>query len=124
MSGKSIFVVDDDDMQRAMLVDHVKKNPLYKVQAFSTGEECLQSLSQGPDVVILDYELNSKVAHAQNGYEILQQIKKLDRSICVIMLSSQMQYGKAMQTVVKGALEYIVKDHTAFKKIDGILEGL
>ena len=56
--------------------------------------------------------------------EILQQIKKADKKICVIMLSSQSQYGKALQTIIKGALEYVVKDDAAFKKIDRILEGL
>ncbi len=40
------------------------------------------------------------------------------------MLSSQSQYGKALQTIIKGALEYVVKDDAAFKKIDRILEGL
>ncbi len=40
------------------------------------------------------------------------------------MLSSQAQYGMALQTIVKGALEYVVKDNDAFKRIDAILASL
>ena len=121
---KSIFVVDDDEMLRTMLNDHLQKNPLYKVQEFSTGEDCVKALHNNPDVIILDFELNTVVPNAANGLEILQQIKKIDKKICVIMLSSQSQYGKALQTIVKGALEYVVKDNDAFKKIDSILASL
>ena len=124
LKTKTIFVTDDDEMLRAMLCDHLQRNPLYKVQAFPTGEDCIKNLHQNPDVVILDYQLNTVVPTAGDGLAILQQIKKIDEKICVIMLSSQSQYGKALQTIVKGALEYVVKDNDSFKKIDKILESL
>jgi two-component system, OmpR family, response regulator len=124
LNRKSIFVVDDDEMMRTMLCDHLLKNPVHQIEAFATGEDCVRNLHRRPDVVILDYQLNSAVSDASDGLEILQKIKKADRNICVIMLSSQTQYGKALQTIVKGALEYVVKDKEAFKRIDGILESL
>ena len=120
---KNIFVVDDDELMSAMLRDHLLKSPLNKVTVFNTGEECIRHLHQNPDVIILDYELDSVNADAADGYQILQQIKKLDRDVHVIMLSSQDEYGKALQTIVKGALEYVVKGDDAFKRIDHILAG-
>jgi len=119
---KHLFVVDDDEMMAMMLHDHLKKNPLHKVTVFNTGEDCVKNLHLAPDVIILDYELNSISADAADGYHILQQIKKLDRDVKIIMLSSQDEYGKALQTIVKGALEYVVKGDDAFKRIDHILE--
>lgn len=121
LKQKHIFVVDDDELMSAMLRDHLLKNPLNKVTVFNTGEDCVKNLYQNPDVIILDYELDSVSADAANGYQILQQIKKLDRDVHVIMLSSQDEYGKALQTIVKGALEYVVKGDDAFKRIDHIL---
>ena len=118
---KNIFVVDDDEMMVELLADHLRKNPLHKVTAFSTGEECIASLSLGPDVIILDYQLNNIVPDAGDGMQILQQIKKLDKTVKVIMLSSQDEYGKALQTVMKGAQEYVVKNDDAFRRIDAIL---
>jgi len=118
---KNIFVVDDDELMAAMLKDHLLKNPLNKVTVFNTGEDCIKNLHLGPDIIFLDYELDSINTAAADGYQILQQIKKLDKDVQVIMLSSQDEYGKALQTVVKGALEYVVKGDDAFKRIDRIL---
>lgn len=121
---KKIFVVDDDEMIRAMLSDNLKKNPMNQVETFSTGEECLANLNKLPDVIVLDYQLNSVDPNAGDGLQILEQIKKANKQLCVIMLSSQTQYSKAVQTVVKGALEYVVKDDNAFKRVEKIIDGL
>ena len=120
---RNIFVVDDDEMMASMLADHLQKNPFHKVTVFHTGEECVANLRMDPDVIILDYQLNNIVPDAADGLQILQQIKKIDRNVHVIMLSSQDEYGKALQTIVKGALEYVVKNDEAFKRIDHILNS-
>ncbi len=120
---KNIFIVDDDKLTSMMLSDHLQENPLNNVTVFHTGEECIKNLQLNPDVIILDYNLSSEVRDAADGMEILQQIKKIDPDVHVIMLSSQDEYGKALQAIVKGALEYVVKDDEAFKRIDHILEG-
>jgi two-component system OmpR family response regulator len=124
MKEKLIFIVEDDEMMSEMLRDYISNNSMNKVLAFGTGEECLQNLNQNPDVIILDYNLNMVVPDAANGLEILEQIKKIDNNICVVMLSSQEQYGKALQTIAKGAIEYVVKDSEAFNKIGRILNSL
>jgi two-component system OmpR family response regulator len=121
---KKIFIVDDDEMLTMMLEDHLSKNSQYSIQSFGTGEECLTQLEQNPDVVILDFNLDSVEPDAKNGLEILKQIKKGHRGVQVIMYSSQKQYGKALQTIGEGAVEYIIKDKDAFSKIERILKGL
>ena len=124
MATKKIFVVDDDEMLTMMLSDHLQKNQEYQVSVFHTGESAIENLNQEPDVVILDYQLNSVVEDAKDGMHILKAIKKMDNNMAVIMLSSQDNYGKAVQTIIKGALEYVVKDDNAFERIDRILQGL
>ncbi len=124
LKEKLIFVIDDDEMLAQMLSDHLQKNPLHKVVHFGTGDEAIRHLVQNPDVIILDFNLDSVEPEAADGMAILQQIKSLDKQACVIMLSSQAQYGMALQTIVKGALEYVVKDNDAFKRIDAILASL
>jgi len=124
MKERLIFIVDDDQMMSQMLSDHLSRNSMYKVMAFGTGEECVEHLVEEPDAVILDYHLNLVKPDAADGLEILQQIKEFDKGICVIMLSSQKQYSKAAQTILKGALEYVVKDENAFRSIDAILASI
>ena len=124
MNHKRIFVVDDDVVLATMLNDHLSENPLHEVFVYNTGEECLNNLHHNPDVIILDYQLNSVEPTAKDGLAILQEIKQFEQGVCVIMLSSQTQYGKAAQTIIKGALEYVIKDKNAFNAIDKILSNL
>lgn len=121
---KKVFVVDDDDFFRQMLVDHLSKSPGLKITPFSTGEECIAGIyNEKPDIVVLDYTLNDVVANAASGIEILDQIKKLFPAIHVIMLSGQGKYGVAASTIVKGAEHYVVKDNDSFKNIATILQS-
>ena len=121
---KTVFIVDDDIMMSQMLKDHLMQNPLYDVFTYGTGEECIKNLGQDPTAIILDYKLNMHDPAAANGLEILKQIKSINEKICVIMLSSQEQYGTALKTIAKGALEYVIKDNDAFKKVSKILKAL
>ncbi len=119
--AKKIFIVDDDLMLATMLTDHLQSTFPHAVNAFHTGEECLAQLHQHPDLVILDYHLNNVVKDAADGMRILEKIKKLDRQIHVIMLSSQTQYGTALQTMAKGAEQYVIKGKDQFDEIDRIV---
>ena len=92
--------------------------------AFHTGEDCLAHLNEHPDLVVLDYHLNNTVKDAADGLRILEKIKKMDRSVHVIMLSSQTQYGVALQTVAKGAEQYVLKGKDQFDQIDRIVKEM
>lgn len=118
---KHLFIVDDDAMFAEMLKDQLSKNPAFKISVFTSGEDCLKNLFQKPDVIILDYYLNDNSKDAADGLEILTEIKKSDHTIEVIMLSGQEHYGVALQTIAKGAEQYIIKDDQAFEKISKYL---
>ncbi len=115
--AKKIFIVDDDQLQTTMLEDYLTREIKHHVTTFTTGEECIKHLDDQPDIIILDYNLNSVYNGAANGIKILEHIKKMDHAIRVIMLSSQEDYGVALLTVTKGAEDYIIKDDEAFEKI-------
>ena len=121
---KKVFIVDDDLMLTEALKDWVTRIVPHQVSTFSTGEDCLKHLSDKPDVIVLDYYLNTVSKDAANGIEILRAIKKCDPSIHVIILSSQEHYGIAMQTIQKGAAQYVIKDENAFQKISSMINDL
>lgn len=115
--AKKIFIVDDDPMLTEACKDFLTRKVAHQVEIFYTGEECLKHLSENPDVIILDYYLNTVQKDAANGMEILQVIKKNYPRIHVIMLSNQERYLIAMQSIQRGAEQYIIKDQDSFKKI-------
>ena len=118
---KKIFVVDDDPLFSTLLSDHLKDLGQFAVTVFGTGEECLKHLDEGPDTIILDYYLDSKVPGVMNGLEVLKLIHKKIPHLKVIMLSSQERYGVALQTIASGAVSYVIKDTGSFEEITRLL---
>lgn len=121
---KSIFIVDDNEMSLEIMSDHLESQNRYEIRNFKTGEEALEQIYDEPDVVILDYVLNSNDPEAKDGLKILDAIKKEDKKIKVIMLSSQEKYGVATQSILKGAVYYVIKGENAFGEIDKILSEI
>ena len=81
-----------------------------------------QDLSEGSECILRRTITREGRSRATiNGQPVpLQQIKQLNRNTNVIMYSSQEQYGVAVQTIGKGALQYVIKDQSAFAKIKAI----
>ena len=118
---KKIFIVDDDEMLTEALSDYLTRSVAHNISVFSTGEDFIQHISENPDVVILDYYLNTVHKDAANGLEVLESIKEYLTSTRVIMLSSQESYVTAAKTIQKGALQYVIKDENAFQKIANLI---
>ena len=121
---KKIIIVDDDDRLNQALSDYLTRRVQHQVLAFNTGEECLKYIDDTTDVVILDYELNHKHKGAASGLEILQAIKKHYPRIHIIILSSLERYSVALETIYKGAEQYVIKDEEAFEKISAMISDL
>lgn len=122
----TIFIVDDDNLFAQMLSDHLSKTNMYRIEVITKGSDCLKRLHEQPDVIILDYHLESATdeMNKDNGLVILEKIKKANPKIHVVMLSGQDHYGIAAQTISKGAEQYVVKDQNAFNNIDIILKDM
>ncbi len=123
-TNPTIFIVDDEPLLSEMLTDYLKdQHEGFNIQSFATGEACLQSLDEQPDAVVLDYHLNSKEKDAANGIDILKEIKKRNTALPVIMLSSQDSYGTAAQTIMYGAVHYVIKGQDAFEEIYQLIKS-
>jgi two-component system, OmpR family, response regulator len=112
-----LFLVDDDVLFLKSLQIDFSQNTESDIQTFITGELCLESISQNPDVIVLDYHLNSVDKNAINGLETLDRIKLLNPEIPVIMLSSQDKIDVAVNCMKHQAFDYIVKSETAFLRL-------
>jgi DNA-binding NtrC family response regulator len=112
-----LFLVDDDVLFLKSLQMDFTQNTESDIQTFITGERCLESISQNPDVIVLDYYLNSVDKNAINGLETLDRIKLSNPEIPVIMLSSQDKIDVAVNCMKHQAFDYIVKSETAFLRL-------
>jgi two-component system OmpR family response regulator len=112
-----IFLVDDDPLFLKSLEIEFTSNTESQIMTFSTGELCLENLALSPDVVVLDYYLDSINKLAIDGLETLDKIKAVNPAIPVIMLSSQDKIEVAVNCMKHQAFDYIVKSETAFIRL-------
>jgi two-component system OmpR family response regulator len=118
---KTIFIVDDDNMQAMMLQDYLSKYTTFTIHLFSSGEECLKNLSLNPQIVFLDYNFDKIGKDAMNGTEILKEIKAQKPEAEVIMFSGQDRIEVAVNTMKYGAFDYIVKSESAFHRSENVI---
>ena len=116
-----IFLVDDDPVFLRLLEIQFLENDGFALETFKTGELCIENLYQKPDIIILDYYLNSVIKKAMNGLETLDKINKLDIGLPVIMLSSQDRIDVAVDCLHHKAIDYVVKNETAFMRLQKII---
>ena len=121
----SVFIVEDNAVQRSMLSDHLSKYPQLKIREFSSGDSCLKELISGnveePELVLMDYFLESSFGTSKDGLETLTKLKEIYPDTDVVMLTSVENQKIIDLAKKKGALDYIVKSAGSFQKLDSII---
>jgi two-component system OmpR family response regulator len=124
-----IFLVDDDPffmkMMEEQLIQHKYLfNHDYHVKTFHSGESALESMQLNPDIVILDYQLDTKFHDADNGLQILKKIKSKNNRTRVILLSLQDKLQIAINLHEAGAYDYIIKSESSFLRIKNAIRDI
>jgi DNA-binding NtrC family response regulator len=104
MSKNKILVIDDEKLVRWSLQQKLGKEG-YDVESAPSGEEGLGLIrDDGFDLVLLDLRLPG-----MDGMQVLQEIKKLDREIAVIILTADTGIPRAVECMRLGAHNYLCK---------------
>lgn len=119
-----LFLVDDDVLSLRTLEIQFQQKGNYSIKTFSSGEQCLENLGLKPDLIILDYHLNSIVKNAMNGIEALDKIKILAPDIPVVILSAQDKIEVAVDCMHHKAIDYVIKGETSFIRLEKIINSL
>jgi DNA-binding NtrC family response regulator len=119
-----LFLVDDDALFLKSLEIDFLQHADFDIETFATGELCISELSHKPDVIILDYHLDSINKNAMNGLETLDKIKSFNPDIPVVMLSSQDKINVAINCMHHLAYDYVIKSETAFIRLQKIITSV
>lgn len=99
-----VLMVDDEEQFRATTSKILSKKGFATTIAGS-GEEAIELLQQKiPDVVILDIKMPG-----MDGHDTLSQIKKIQPDVQVIMLTGHGDETSAMESLERGAFDYLTK---------------
>ena len=116
-----LFLVDDDALFLKSLEIEFMGLADFSIETYATGELCIEHLSNNPDAIILDYQLDGVDKTAMNGIETLDKIKDFDKDIPVVMLSSQDKIEVAINCMHHKAFDYVVKSETSFLRLQKII---
>ncbi|MBP6456499.1 MAG: response regulator [Chitinophagaceae bacterium] len=124
-SARYIFVIEDDAIQTEMLKDYLTERYLLEVKTYTNGEDALNDVAKfKPEIVVLDYHLNSSNRAAKNGIEILKEIKAKSPESKVVMFSGEDNLNIALESMKSGSYDYIIKGETAFNKLENVINKL
>lgn len=112
-----IFLVDDDAMFLRLLELEFLQDGGFEIEKYGTGELCIENLSRKPDVIILDYHLDGIDKNAMNGMETLDKIKAIYPDLPVVILSGMDKIDLAVNFMHHQALDFVVKNASAFLRI-------
>jgi two-component system, NtrC family, nitrogen regulation response regulator NtrX len=109
-----ILIVDDEEDIRD-LVAGVLEDEGYSSRTAGNSAEALEAISERrPSLVLLDVWLQGS---AMDGLEILDEIKRRDSTIPVLMISGHGNIDTAVAAIRKGAMDFIEKPFEADRLI-------
>jgi len=108
----NILVVDDEEGIRTSLAAYLSLEG-YVVDVSENGTKALEKLRVSKfNIVLLDINMPGI-----DGLETLKEIKSLDFSIQVIMITAYSTFDKTMKALEFGASDYILKPFEDLKEI-------
>ena len=117
-NGVEILVVDDNDEVRRMLELFLSKRG-YNVRSAFSGEDALNKIKlEKPRLVFLDVRMPG-----MDGLLVLRQIKRLDESIKVVMLTSVEDEYIVTEAEKEGACDYMIKP-CDLQRLDTLITAL
>jgi DNA-binding NarL/FixJ family response regulator len=118
-----VFIVEDNKLYAETLKVFLGAEvpAIKELKIFPVGETSLLELKKNPDIIIIDYFLDSKYYDAETGLEIIKQIRTEKPEVNIIVLSSQEDIDVVLEMVKKYNCSYVRKDAEAFEKVGEIV---
>lgn len=102
MPSKSILVVEDDEIVRALIKDFLARE--YNVIEASCYLQAVKKLTNHIDIALIDYALPDR-----DGFELLKAIRQIKAGLPVIMMTAYGTEMIAVKALRRGATDYIKK---------------
>ncbi len=114
-----IFIVQDNVIYKDLIVGYLQQRKFNHLKTFKSGEECLKSIHQNPDIIVLDYSFDG-----MTGLEFMKRVKAEHPLIDFVFLSGQNSVEVAVNIMKMGAADYIIKNAQAPQNLVHTVEFL
>jgi two-component system NtrC family response regulator len=102
--GIRLLLAEDDASQRRVMEYHLSESG-YSVITAEDGRSALEAFrGESPDLVLTDMSMPR-----MDGMELLREIKRLDPTVPVVIITAFGSIREAVQAIREGAFEYVTK---------------
>ena len=117
-ASSGIFIVEDNLLYQQLIARELES---FSDEFFfyTTGEHCIANLDKRPSIVVLDYNLDGEI----NGLETLEEIRKFDPSIFVVLFSSQKEVQSNENQKRYGNFDFLEKKDHSFSLLKQLLQA-
>ena len=104
-----VLVADDSSTMRKIILRSLLAVGVPSATEAADGVEACNLFKPGDfDLVLTDWNMPGK-----NGLEVIQEIRKQDANIPIIMVTTEAEKGRVLQAIEAGVSDYLVKPFTA-----------
>ncbi len=104
MDKSYILVIEDDPLQRRLVKENLEREG-YIIFEAASGLEAMNIIKDNPiDIAVVDYKLEE-----ETGTDVIQDLLKHNPLITPIMVTAYGNVENAVESIKKGAYDYIVK---------------
>lgn len=124
-----IVIMEDNDFYNKIVSRYLKnyldnlalsKGFTFDMQSFTSYDDFARNFTTDTTVVLTDYYLND----GYNALHVLEQVRKLDSSAKVVVLSQMQNMFTSIYPLLEGACEFIHKDKKALEKSAYVIEEI
>lgn len=121
-----IFIIEDNPAYSKTLEGYIKSHfpEVNDIKKFPVGETCISELNLNPDLIIIDYFLDTRYPDAASGLEIVKEIRALKPQMNIVVLSAQKEIDVVVEAIQTLHCSYIKKDDHAFERLAEIIREI
>jgi two-component system, response regulator RegA len=115
----SILVVEDDNPFRKILVDAFRERG-YEAEGVADASAAIRAAERdSPEMAVVDLRLPD-----QSGLDVVRQLKAIDPSTAIVVLTGYGSIATALESVRLGAVHYLTKPTDADRILAAFQHGL
>ena len=125
----SVFIVDDSEYDLQLMKRYLNLFPNKAldnsvqliIEGYGNSKDCLRELYRKPDIVVLDYYLDTFDDRIANGLELMKQIHDRSPDTQIVFVSGQTDKSITAELIKYGAFGYVAKDQYYEKQLQEII---
>ena len=104
-----VLVADDSSTMRKIIIRSLLAVGIPEATEAADGEEAVNTFRPGQfDLVLTDWNMPGK-----NGLQVVQEIRKQDAEVKIIMITTEAEKTRVMEAIQAGVSDYLIQSFTA-----------